>query len=57
MNTHLFSYKSVHKICDIHVTGVIQYDENGNPVPIAETRQRAEELFDVSENIDENCMV
>ena len=28
--------------------GVIRYDENGNPVPIAETRVRAEELFDVS---------
>ena len=57
MNTHLFSNKYVNKICYIYVTGVIQYDENGNPVPIAETRQRAEELFDVRENIDENCFV
>ena len=28
--------------------GVIRYDENGNPVPIPETSQRAEELFDVT---------
>ena len=27
---------------------MIRYDENGNPVPILETKQRAEELFDVN---------
>jgi len=29
--------------------GVIRYDENGNPEPIADTKTRAMEIFAVSE--------
>ena len=31
----------------MRISGVIRYDENGNPQAIASTKQRAEELFEV----------
>ena len=39
--------RNIRKTLTSKFSGVTRYDENGHPVALSGTRQRAEELFDV----------